>query len=160
MCWCSDLGAVSQIRPIQQPFLGNLFCKSFFWPQKRWKKLGNLSGSCVLSGHGRREQGGKVLLASRIWEENPSKQCLKPCLDFFSKQLSGSSGFYIFLSRWEFSPASSTGTLGFSEAFESREIAQPIFRLIDFCGWLKRWQDHSGKCMNSVKSWDIQAFFF
>lgn len=125
--------------------------KAFSGPRKENKK-GNSSGCRVLSGRGRREQGCKVLLASRIWEENPSKQPLKPCLSFFffSEQLSGSSGFYVFLSRWEFSPASSTGTLGFREAFESREVAQPVFRLIDFCGWLKCWRDHSGllqKCM-------------
>lgn len=62
----------------------------------------------------------------------PFKTVFEAMSRFFSKQLSGSSGFYVFLPRWEFSPASSTGTLEFSEAFESREVAQPIFRLIEF----------------------------
>lgn len=137
MYWCWNLGAVSQIQPNQQPFLGTSFYKSFFWPQKREEKKAIHQAvvcSVAMAGGSR---DAKCFWPQGFGKKTPSKQCLKPCLDFFSDQQSGSSGFYIFLSRWEFSPASSTGTFGFREAFESREIAQPIFKLIDFCGWLK-----------------------
>lgn len=157
MCCCSNLGAVSQIWLIQQPFLGIFVLQKPFLASEKEKKRQFIWPLCsvAMAGEGAGMQGAQSL---KDLGRKPFKTVFEAMSQFFSEQLSGSSGFYIFLSRWEFSPASSTGTLGFWEAFEPREVAQPIFRLIDFCGWLKCWQDHSGllqKCMISVKSWAI-----
>lgn len=141
--------------------------KSFFWPQKREikRKKGNSSGSCVLSGHDRREQRCKVLLASRIWEENPSKHCLKPYLDFFFFQSSWVvlQGFTFSCPDGSFLQPPAQALWGLRKLLNPGKLHNPSLGLIDFCGWLKCWQDHSGliqKCMNSVKSWAVQAFFY